>query len=172
DMQTLLAPFQEARGYDDLGVEVEDYGRRLAVDIYCMFDYEGPVFGYEEDSLETLVELLSEIRGEILRGDVSFLQAVASFYDAESDSSEERARGTIAADGSGTSLTKAELQQRCADRGIAFRKSWTKDQLRAALAAVEGRRASGKPPARSETRGSRPRLSRAARRIVDSLDRP
>src|SRR5262249_41568102 len=83
DIQALLTPFREARGYEDLGVEMEDYGRYLAVSIYCMFDYEGPVFDYEEDSLQTLVELLSAVRGELLRGNVSFLRAVASFYDAE-----------------------------------------------------------------------------------------
>jgi hypothetical protein len=44
-VQGLLAPFRDARGYDDLGVEVEDYGRRLAVTIYCMFDYSSPLFG-------------------------------------------------------------------------------------------------------------------------------
>ena len=30
-MQALLAPFTEARGYDDQGVEIEDYGKRLVV---------------------------------------------------------------------------------------------------------------------------------------------
>ena len=36
--QALLAPFTEARGYDDQGVEVEDYGKRLVVVIYCAFE--------------------------------------------------------------------------------------------------------------------------------------
>src|SRR5262249_3627462 len=63
--QALLAPFRDARGGDDLGVEVEDYGRRLVAIVYCMFEYDGPAFEYHEDPLEHLVELLVEIRGEI-----------------------------------------------------------------------------------------------------------
>src|SRR5262245_44459181 len=85
EMQTLLAPFRDARGYDDLGVDVADYGRRLAVSVYCMFDYGGPVFDQYEDSLEALVELLAEVRGEVLKGDASFFRAVASFYGAEEE---------------------------------------------------------------------------------------
>src|SRR6516165_8809549 len=74
-MQALLAPFEDARGDDDLGVEVEDYGRRLAIGVHCMFDYDGPVFEWGEDSFDELVELLSAIRAEIMEGNVSFLQA-------------------------------------------------------------------------------------------------
>lgn len=177
DMQALLAPFREARGYEDLGVEVEDYGHHFVVSVHCMFDYQGPVFDYEEDSLQTLVELLSEIRSEILRGDVSFLRAVASFYDAESgeegrDSSEGPAPGAISAGRPDEHLTKAELQQQCAAGGVIFRKSWTKDRLRAALAAMEGERASAKSLAKAGAKVSLSRPSRTARRILDSLDRP
>ena len=53
--QALLAPFTDARGYDDQGVEVEDYGKRLVVVIYCAFEGNGVEFaGYDEDALETL----------------------------------------------------------------------------------------------------------------------
>src|SRR5262249_30848123 len=94
ETQALLAPFRDARGYDDLGVEVEDYGPRLVAGVHGMFDYEGPAFDYEEDNLETLVDLLAEIRAEILQGNVSFLQAVAEFYggfdeDEEGEEDEE-----------------------------------------------------------------------------------
>lgn len=172
EMQTLLAPFQDARGYDDLGIEVEDYGRHLAIVVFCMFNYEGPAFDYEEDSLETLVELLTEIRGEILRGNVSFLRAVASFYEAEEgEGLEEQAPGAISTSRPSEHRTKAELQRECTARGIVFRKSWTKDQLRAALAA-EGHPGSATSRTRAVSKGPPTPLSRAARRIVDSLDRP
>jgi hypothetical protein len=173
--QALLAPFVDARGSDDLGVEVEDYGRRLAVAVHCMFDYSRPIFEYDEDTLDTLVDLLAVIRGEILKGDVSFLQAVASFYGADEDEEDEDgeedtqpARSARSLEG----LSKAELQQECADRGIPFRKAWTKDQLRAALAAADRRTASPSPPARGTSGGRPPRLSKAARQIVDSLTEP
>ena len=47
---------------------------------------------YNEDALETLVGLLVEIRAELIDGDTSFLEAVASFYGGrESDEDEEDA---------------------------------------------------------------------------------
>jgi hypothetical protein len=176
DMQSLLAPFQDARGYDDLGIDVEDYGRRLVINVYCMFDYGGPLFefSYDEDSLEQLVEMLAEIRGEILQDNVSFLQAVASYYGADEDEEEEPADSQELAGSArrgAADLSKAELQQECTSRGIDFRKSWTKDQLRAALRAA----GQGPAPVKSAGRGAKGRpakLSPAARNIVASLDRP
>ena len=79
--QALLAQFADARGYDDQGVEVEDYGKRLVVVIYCAFKGNGVEFaGYDDDALETLVDLLVEVRGELINGDTSFLKAVVSFH--------------------------------------------------------------------------------------------
>jgi hypothetical protein len=43
-MQAMLAPFADARGYDDQGVEVEDYGKRLVVIVYCAFEGNGVEF--------------------------------------------------------------------------------------------------------------------------------
>lgn len=176
DMEALLAPFRDARGYDDLGVEVENYGRRLCISVYCMFDYAGPIFKYDEDSLQGLVEVLTEIRREIMGGDTSFLQAVASFYDAEIGKEEKRdtesPRTKDTASASRDPRTKTELQEQCSVHGIAFRKSWTKEQLRAALASREGERVSSPVPTRSASKKSPPRLSKSARPILDSLDRP
>ncbi|MHB1425352.1 MAG: hypothetical protein ACYC3I_19450 [Gemmataceae bacterium] len=177
DMQALLTPFLNARGYDDLGLEVQDYGRRLAVVVYCMFDYQGPVFEYEEDSLETLVEILTVIRGEILKGDVSFLRAVASFYDAVIEAANEDSGAELASDAPSLGQpseprTKAQLQQECAARGIVFLKSWNKEQLRTALAAAQTNRVSAKPPSPAKTRKKSPRLSRPAQRIIASLSQP
>ena len=62
-------------------------------------------------------------------------------------------------------LSKGELQQQCEARGIAYRKSWTKAQLRDALAA-----AAPSPP-RAGRKGRAPRLSRAAQKIVGQLER-
>jgi hypothetical protein len=174
--EELLAPFQDARGYDDLGVEVADYGRRLVVVIYCMFDYGGPAFQSGEDTLEELVELLVEIRREILQGNVSFLQAVASMYGAGEDEEEEEADETAPPPAPAIrlaeNLSKAELQRECTARGISFAKSWTKDRLRTALAATEQARTSITSSARKAATGKPQKLSSAARRIVDSLDRP
>lgn len=172
-MEALLAPYREARGYDDLGVEVENFGRHLCISIHCMFDYGGPLFEYKEDPIENLVELLGKIRREIMDGDVSFLQAVASFYEAELDGEEEEApQKPIALSASRDPRTKSELQRLCSERGIAFRKSWTKEQLLSALASVQGEGVVSQAPARSAPKKSPPQLSKSARRIVGSLERP
>jgi hypothetical protein len=168
--EALLAPFQDARGYDDLGVDISTYGRRLAIWIYCMVDGGGPVFRRGEEPLEELVEELAVIRGEILKGDVSFLQAVAAFYgagDEEEDEGEAEAGQGQAPPPAWTDMSKAELQEACAARGLPFRKSWSKGQLREALEAATAR-----PARTSLSRGKPPKLSKAARSIVDSLDRP
>lgn len=173
--EALLAPFRDARGYDDMGVEVEDYGRRLVAVVYCMFDYGGSVFEQGEDSFETLVELLADVRGEILKGDVSFLQAVATFYGAGEEEEEEEPADEASRSAVNRrlpeGLSKAALQQECSSRGITFRKSWTKEQLRAALGASAAP-AEAKHLARATPKGQPPRLSRAARQLVNSMDRP
>jgi hypothetical protein len=172
--RAMLAPFTDARGYDDQGVEVEGYGRRLVVVIYCAFEGNGVEFaGYDEDALETLVDLLVEVRAELIAGDTSFLEAVVSFYggdESDDDEDEDEAgarrkrpapRPTTALD----ALSKGELRQRCEAAGVAYRKSWTKAQLRDALAAAAPA-ATGARPKRH-----RPRLSRAAQKIVSQLER-
>jgi len=85
EMKEILAPFKEARGDNDQGVEVIEYNKRMAVAIYCQFEGEGVNFvdEYDEgDALNTLVNLLSKIRAELIEGDTSFLTAVAEFYGA------------------------------------------------------------------------------------------
>jgi hypothetical protein len=158
-MEKLLAPFHDLDDGEFVRLDVHDYRKRLGIEIHCEFDYEGPLWGSHEDTFEELVELLAEIRAEILRGDVSFLEAVAEFYgtDAEEEGDEE-AETPPPAEG-----TKAELQEECARRGIPYRKSWTKDQLREALTSA------GSRPARRARGEKPPKLSRAARPIVDSL---
>jgi hypothetical protein len=166
-MQRLLQPFHDIDDGEFTRLDVHDYGKRLAIEIFCEFDYEGPVFSWGEDALEELVELLAEIRGEILGGDVSFLQAVADFYGADEEEEEDEEVETEPAPAEPPAdWSKGQLQEECARRGIAFAKSWTKAQLREAL-----RSASGAPVSRARPpRGEKPaKLSRAARRIVDSL---
>jgi hypothetical protein len=167
--KAMLAPFTDARGYDDQGVEVEDYGKRLVVIIYCAFENSGAEFGgYDDDTLEILTDLLVKIRAELIGGDTSFLEAVASFYGAdESDEDEVRAkRPSSTPTGLLDAMSKGELQLQCEARGITFRKSWTKAQLRDALGAT------ATAPAAAEPKKKRPpRLSRTARSIVDQLER-
>jgi hypothetical protein len=174
EMRSVLAPFEDARGDDDLGVEVEDYGRRLVVGVHCMFDYGGPAFRSGEEPLDELVDLLSAIRGEILQGNVSFLQAVASFYGADEDEEEEPDEPALDAAAAARldHLSKAGLQEECKARGVDFRKTWTKDQLRDALLAAGPAPALARSPARGASGGKPAKLSKAARRIVDSLSQP
>jgi len=166
-MQALLAPFTEARGYDDQGVEIEDYGKRLVVVIYCAFEGNGVGFAGDdnEDALETLVDLLVKIRAELKSGDTSFLEAVVSFYGGDELDEDDDERPTTPPTAALETLSKGELQQECKSRGIAFRKSWTKAQLCDALVATAS------TPAGARPKGRKPRLSRAAQKIVSQLDR-
>jgi hypothetical protein len=162
-LEERLRPFHDLDDGDFVRVDVHDYGGRLAVEVFCEFDYEGPLWDYESDALEDLVELLAQIRKEILAGDVSFLQAVADFYGARAEEAGEEGEAEAVPPEVPEEWSKAELQRECERRGIAFRKSWTKDQLRQALTA-EARVSRSPAPA-----GKPGKLSRAARRIVDSL---
>ncbi len=172
--QARLAPFHDLDDGEFTRVDVEDYGDRLALRLFCHFDYEGPLFRKGEDTLEELVELLTVIREEILQGDVSFPQAVSDFYGCGEEESDEEDEDEEAPPAPASPppwkarrLTKAELQNECRARNISFRQSWTRDQLTAALdAAAAPLRIAGRP----EGRASR-KLSKAARTIVDSLDR-
>src|SRR5205823_4258431 len=49
ETEALLAPFHDARGYDDQGVEVEDYGSRLVAVVYCAFEANGADFAVNYD---------------------------------------------------------------------------------------------------------------------------
>jgi hypothetical protein len=168
EMKALLAPFSDARGYEDQGVDVEDFGKRLGVTVYCQFQGDGVEFAsYDEGALDNLVELLTQVRAEVIKGNTSFLQAVVSFYGANEDLDED----DDGADAPGQTLrddmTKAELQQECEARGVEYRKSWTKDQLRSALEAERPR--GGTVSARKPTKPAK--MSKAAREIVAQLER-
>ena len=168
EMQSLLAPFTDALGDNDQGVDVKEYGKRLVVVISCAFEGNGVEFaGYDEDALENLADLLVKVRAELKDGDTSFVEAVVSFYggdesDEDDDDDERHAPSPIAAL---ETLSKSELQQECKARGIAFRKSWTKAQLCDALVATASTPPGAKP------KGRRSRLSQAAQKIVSQLDR-
>ena|ERR1043165_9960981 len=156
DREELLEVFHDIDDGEFVRLDVHDYGKRLGIEVYCEFDYEGPVFQSHEDPLEELVELLVEVRGEIIEGNISFLQAVAAFYLSETEESEDEEEDFEVPE----DWSKAQLQEECERRGIAFRKSWTKDELRQALtSAVSPMDRIGKPG----------KLSRAASRIVKSL---
>jgi hypothetical protein len=172
EMQRLLAPFHDARGGDDLGVSVEDYGQRLAIEVSCALVDDGADFSFgHDDVLAYVAKLLVRIRDEILAGNTSFLSAVASFYGADEEDEEEESGETdagVATEVPLEKLRKAELQRECAKRGIDFRRSWTKDQLREALQAATTSSAAETGAAGHS--GAQARLSRAAREIVDNLD--
>ncbi len=172
EMTAILAPFIDARGDNDQGIDVVEYHKRMAVTIYCQLEGDGVNFieDYEGDSLDGLVNLLAEIRAEIIDGNTSFLTAVADFYNAlDEDEDEEDDEEESSDDSSPTSfdnMTRPELQQECERRGIACRKSWTKAQLQDALVASRAARTKSKP----RTKGGQPKLSRAAKRIVGQLE--
>jgi hypothetical protein len=171
-MQGLLAPLADARGYNDQGVEVEEYRNRLVAIVYCAFDGNGVEFASSrKDPHDTLVELLAKVRAELLAGDASFLEAVASFYDAEDEDDEEPGDQptTRPAPPSLDALTKAELQQQCIARGISYRSSWTKAQFRDALTRAEAVPAQTVP--KPKAMGPKPKLSKVAQKIVSQLER-
>jgi hypothetical protein len=159
EMKRLLRPFRDLDDGEFVRLDVHDYRKRLVVDVFCEFGDEGPP-GDKDDEFEGLVALLAKVRVEIMRGDVSFLDAVAQFYGAGAEDEEDGADVPTAPP---AEWTKAELQQECTRRGVTFRKSWSKDQLREALTAAAA------PAARPGRSGKLPKLSRAAGRIVDSL---
>ena len=94
EMREALAEFRDARGDNDQGVDIQEYRKRMAVTIYCQFEGDGVEFldgDYDRDIHEILVELLAEVRAELLEGNTSFLSAVAEFYNAfDEDEDEER----------------------------------------------------------------------------------
>ncbi len=167
-LTALLQPFTDLDDGEFTRVDIHDYGKRLGIELFCEFDYSGPLFSQYEDNLEELVEVLAEIRKEIMSGDISFLGAVAEFYGAGAEEDDDEEEAPASAPPPAT-WTKGELQQECVRRGIAFRQSWTKDQLRQALTAAPPTAVS-RSPARAARPGKALKLSRAARKIVDSLE--
>src|SRR5262249_4451053 len=162
-MERLLRPFHDLDDGEFMRLDVHTYPKRLAIDIFCEFEYDGPLWSSHEDTFEELVELLAELRAEILQGNVSFLQAVADFYmtDAEDEEDSEEGTGAPPRWEPPAEWTKPQLQQECTQRGIAFRKSWNKDQLREALAAAAVPLAPvSRTLARSTRGGKPPKLSR------------
>jgi hypothetical protein len=177
EMRQILAPYFDARGYDDQGVDVVEYPKRLVVTISCQFEGNGVNFirNYDNDALDGLVGRLAKIRAELIAGNTSFLTAVAEFYDGleedeedEEESSHDRSIRSAAQSFDG--MSKAELQQECERRGITCRKSWRKDQLQEALIASQPAPSPSKSQ-RGKAKGSKPKLSRAARTIVGELER-
>jgi hypothetical protein len=176
EMKEVLARFRDARGDNDQGIDVVEYRKRMAVTVYCQFVDEGVDFldgDYDSDLHEVLVELLAKVRADLLAGNTAFLSAVAEFYHAfdedEEDDEDEDEPSDSGNDSPAADLdemSKAELQEECDRRSIDFKKSWTKAQLREALA--EERPAHP----RDQSRKGRPKLSRAARTIVNQLDNP
>jgi len=92
-LKAALAKFRDARGGDDLGVDIENYGSRIGISIYCRLSVDGPAFDFSEDGVfEPLVRRLTKIRQEIIKGNLSFLEAVASFYHADIDQETDPAK--------------------------------------------------------------------------------
>jgi hypothetical protein len=168
EMKAILAPFTDARGDNDQGIDVVEYHKRMAVTIYCQFEGDGVNFieDYEGDPLDGLVELLAKIRAELIDGDTSLLTAVAEFYGALDEEEDDEESGNDSSATLFDNMTKSELQQECERRGIACRKSWTKAQLQEALVASRPTHTKGKP----KSRESQPRLSRAAKTLVGQLE--
>jgi hypothetical protein len=141
-------------------VDVEKYGTRWAISIYCVLDYNELVPDADEDDpFKYLVKQLVAIRKEIMEGNFSLLDAVVSFYSEVEEQAQEDEQ-TLPA-WRDPSMTKVQLQAECQRRGITIRKSWPKDQLRHALEMRHGKQR------RRPTKG----LSKAAQQLLDCLDR-
>jgi hypothetical protein len=175
EMKAILAPFADARGDNDQGVELQEFSKRLVVIVYCQLADDGADLADDDEDdgpLDFLVRLLAKIRAELLAGNTSFLTAVAEFYggfDEDEDEDEDEEKSSDDRDESSATsfddMSKAELQQECEKRGTRYRKSWTKARL------VEALVASGMPRSRDKSKtGSTPKLSRAAKTIVDQLE--
>ena len=176
-MRAILAPFTDARGYDDQGVDVQEFPKRLVVTICCQFEGNGVNFirNHDNDALDGLVGRLAKIRSELIQGDTSFLTAVADFYDGleEDEEDEEESSNDRSIRSSAQpfeDMSKAELKQECERHGIPYRKSWTKAQLQEALIASQPASARSKSK-RGKAKESKPRLSRAGQTIVNELER-
>src|SRR5438270_11349508 len=65
-MRETLAPFAQARGYNDQGVEVTEYPKRLVVSVYWQFEGNGVnvADNYDGDPHQPSVHLLSNVRAE------------------------------------------------------------------------------------------------------------
>ncbi len=156
-MRKLLDAFADARGVDDQGVDVEDYGARLAAVVHCRFDYSASLFERRRSPLDALIKRLETVRSELLAGNASFLRAVVERYQ---DDDEDEDDGTPARpSASRGAATKAELLAECARRRIEARPSWTKARIEAALAAAP----------RRHTKPAPPKLSRVSRDLVDAM---
>lgn len=164
-MAALLQQFHDLDDGEFVRLDIHDYGKRLAVEVFCEFGGDCPLWQEGEDVFEELVESLAVIRSEIMQGNVSFLHAVAEFYGLGAEEVGEDIEEEQPSSAPPEDWSKAELLKECSRRGLPFRKSWTKDQLRESLATPLSR-----PPA-TRHRGKPPRLSRAASRIVQSLER-
>jgi hypothetical protein len=171
-MKARLASFTDAGGYEDQGVEVQEFKKRLVVTISCQFEDDGVNFVENHDSNpdEALVDLLVKIRAELIEGNTSFLQAVARFYEAfedEEDEDEEESgddRGVKSSATSYEGMSKAQLQKEFESWGLPYRKSSTKATLLKLLIAATTAPRKAKPKVRKL------KLSRAARTIVAQLE--
>lgn len=155
----LPSRYADARCYEDLGVDVAEFGSRWAISIYCVLDYDllAPDRAID-DSFEYLTRLLTAIRKEIIAGDFSFLDAVVQFYTTEDEEPLSDGQDDSSAKLS-PSLTKAQLQAECQRRGIEVRPSWSKDRLRAALEQGLGKR----------NQPQKPKVSASAKKLLNCL---
>src|SRR3954467_9777217 len=58
-MTALLRPFHDLDDGEFVRLDVHDYGKRLAIEVFCEFDGEGPLWTHNGDVFEDLVELLA-----------------------------------------------------------------------------------------------------------------
>lgn len=143
--------------------------------------YDGSLFEGRGDTFQTLVKLLAKIREEIIQGNVSFLQAVMDFYGASEDEDEDEDEAEASEEEPEAEeeasvqqqqpwhLTIPQLQAECKRRGITYSKSWPKQRLIDALC-LPAPSAPAKPGRPQASSAKAPKLSSAARKIVDSLE--
>ena len=115
EMKAALAAFPDARGDNDQGVDIEEYGKRMAVTIYCQFEGDGVDFldgDYDSDIHEILVELLAKVRAELIEGNTSFLAAVAEFYDASTKTTRTKTMSDDRDDGQSRRVARRHEQGR------------------------------------------------------------
>ena len=63
-MQQLLRPFHDLDDGEFVRLDVHDYRKRLAIEIFCEFDYDGPLWSRTETTSRNWSKLLAEIRAK------------------------------------------------------------------------------------------------------------
>lgn len=86
-----LAPFEEAVGPDDTGIQVESLGSdgKIKIKLYCRLVSGGDWMDTRQDPFETFADKLLDLRDEVTAGEFSGLQLIAARFHPEFEAPQE-----------------------------------------------------------------------------------